>query len=99
MDKQLVKLVWHDASDPDASSGPWYSDEDIDDFGKEIVEVTSVGWLKSQTDKYITLVADYFVEPDESVTWGRPTKVPTKMVVSMTVIEEGGKVNEQRPAE
>ena len=88
MDKRLVKLVWHDASDPDRMSGPWYSDEDVEDFAKEIVEVTSVGWLKSQTDKYITLVADFYDESDGSVTWGRPTKVPAKMVILMTDLTE-----------
>jgi hypothetical protein len=88
MDKRLVKLVWHDASDPDRDSGPWYSDRDLDEFGDEVVAVTSVGWLRSQTDKYVTLAGDYFVDADGDITWGRPTKVPTKMVVSMVDIGE-----------
>ena len=91
-DKRLVKLVWLDAADPGAGEGPWFSDKDVDDFSETEVTVTSVGWIKSQTDKYVTLVADWF-DDEHGTTWGRPTKVPTKMVVSMVDIGEVGLAN------
>ncbi len=86
MDKKLVKLVWHDAADP--PGGPWYTDKDVDDFGEQVVAVTSIGWVKSQTEKYVTLVADYYVDEEGTITWGRPTKVPAKMVISMVELKE-----------
>lgn len=82
MDKRLVKLVWTDAADPSYGVS-WYSDKDVDDFSEENVEVVSVGWLKSETKRYITLVSDYILNDDGSITWGRPTKVPTGMMTSM----------------
>lgn len=84
MEKPLVKITWLDASDPDEKRG-WLSEEEVDEFGEQSVEVTSVGWIKSQTKLYITLVADYIPHGDGQFTWGRATKVPVGMV---TRIEE-----------
>lgn len=82
MDKRLVRLTWMDAEDPTNDSS-WYSDKEVDDFAANICEVISVGWIKSKTDKYITLVADYYINDDSTTTWGRPTKVPVGMVTSI----------------
>lgn len=87
MDKKLVKLTWTDAADPTPGDGTsWYSDEDVDAFSEGVMEVVSVGWLKSKTDKYHTLVADYINNDDGTTTWGRPTKVPNGMVTKIELL-------------
>jgi hypothetical protein len=85
MDKRLVRVVWVDASDPSGNAS-WYTDKEVDDFSNKECEVVSVGWVKSETKLYLTLVADYIIEPDGTVTWGRPTKIPHGMVTSITDI-------------
>jgi hypothetical protein len=84
MDKKLVRVTWIDASDPPGDTS-WYSDKDVDDFSNEATEVVSVGYIKSQTKLYLTLVSDYIFNTNGSYTWGRPTKIPHGMV---TKIEE-----------
>ncbi len=79
MDKRLVRVTWIDASDPDEKRG-WLTEEDVEEFGETAVEVSSVGWLKSETKLYITLVADYIPNGDGTFTWGRATKIPRGMV-------------------
>lgn len=79
MDKRLVRVTWIDASDPDETKG-WLTDEDVDKFSDEQVEVTSIGWIKSSTKQYLTLVADYIPNGDGTYTWGRATKIPHGMV-------------------
>lgn len=79
MDKKLVKVTWVDASDPPGDTS-WYSDKDIDEFAEKACEVVSIGWLKSSTKLYLTLVADYIINDNGSTTWGRPTKIPHGMV-------------------
>lgn len=79
MDKRLVRVTWVDASDPPGDTS-WYSDKDVDEFSEKVCEVVSVGYLKSETKLYLTLVADYIANPDGSTTWGRPTKIPIGMV-------------------
>ena len=79
MDKRLVKVTWVDASDPTRDAS-WFSDKDVDDFSADVCEVVSIGWLKSQTALYTTLVADYIINKDETITWGRPTKIPMGMI-------------------
>lgn len=79
MDKRLVRVVWIDASDPESNES-WYSDKDVDDFAESTCEVVSVGWIKSHTKNYLTLVADYIEGNDGKLTWGRPTKVPHGMI-------------------
>lgn len=85
MDKKLVRLTWTDASDPPGDTS-WYSDKDVDDFAEKICEVISVGWLKSETKLYHTLVADYIVNDNGTITWGRPTKVPNGMITKLEVL-------------
>ena len=83
MDKRLVKVVWVDASDPPEKDASWFSDKDVDDFSNEVCEVVSVGWLKSETKLYVTLVADYIVNKNDTITWGRPTKIPCGVVTKI----------------
>ena len=76
--KPFVKIVWHDAQDEGSA---WVTEEDIDKFTEEVVEVTSWGWLVrgSRTTKYITLAADYIKDG----TYGRVTKIPSGMIISI----------------
>lgn len=87
MDKQLVLVRWVDASDPPGDIS-WYSDKDVDDFSDAACEVVSVGYIKSQTKLYLTLVADYISNPDGTTTWGRPTKIPHGMVTAIISLTE-----------
>jgi hypothetical protein len=82
MDKRLVKVTWVDASDP-VKDASWFSDKDVDDFSEDVCEVVSIGWIKSETKLYTTLVADYIFNKDETITWGRPTKIPHGMITKI----------------
>lgn len=86
MDKRLVRVTWIDASDPPGDTS-WYSDADVEKFAAEECRVVSLGYLKSETKLYVTLVADYIEEPSGKVTWGRPTKIPHGMVVEIVDLE------------
>ena len=89
VDKRLVRVVWMDASDPDGEDeSSWYSDKQVDDFSAKVCEVVSLGWVKSETKLYLTLVADYIVNSDGTYTWGRPTKIPHGMIQSVTELKE-----------
>ena len=79
MDKPLVKVTWIDASDP-ATEASWYTDKEVDDFSASVCKVVSVGYLKSKTDLYVTLVADFILNDNGTFTWGRPTKIPCGML-------------------
>lgn len=78
MDKRLVRVTWIDAADPDTTG--WSSDDDLNQFAEATVEVVSVGYVRSDTKNYLTLVADYIDNGDGSYTWGRPTKIPHGMI-------------------
>lgn len=82
MDKPLVKVTWVDASDPPGDVS-WYTDKDVDDFSNSVCKVVSVGYLKSKTELYVTLVADFILNDNGTYTWGRPTKIPVGMVQSI----------------
>lgn len=77
-DKPFVKVIWHDAADDGRT---WVPAEDIAPFTEEVCEVVSWGWLVggSKKTKYITLAADYIADG----TYGRVTKIPSGMVVSI----------------
>lgn len=82
MDKRLVRVTWVDASDPPGEVS-WYSDKDVDEFAEKKCEVVSIGWIKSDTKLYLTLVADYILNDNGTYTWGRPTKIPHGMVTKV----------------
>lgn len=75
-DKPFMKVVWHDAADDGRT---WVPAEDIQPFTEELCEVTSWGWMVGASKKYITLAADYIADG----TYGRVTKIPRGMVVSI----------------
>lgn len=89
MDFRLVKVTWIDASDPDERSS-WYSDDQVTDFADTTVEVVSVGYLRSNTKLYMTLVADYIPNGDGTFTWGRPTKIPHGMITKVEDLDDDG---------
>jgi hypothetical protein len=89
MERRLVKVTWVDAADPESQS--WYSDKDVDDFALDKVEVVSLGWVKSETKLYLTLVADAIDNGDGTFTWGRPTKIPFGMIQKVEDLIAGPK--------
>ena len=93
MDKRLVKVTWLDASDPPGENS-WYTDKEVDDFAELSCEVVSVGYIKSHTKLYLTLVADYIVNDNGTVTWGRPTKIPHGMVQTVENLSVSQKLSE-----
>lgn len=86
MDKRLILITWTDASDPPGDTS-WYSDADVDAFSEKVCEVISVGWVKSETKLYLTLVADYIINDNGTTTWGRPTKIPIGMITNREELE------------
>lgn len=85
MDKPLVRVTWIDASDP-PNDQSWYTDKEVDDFSDDTCRVVSVGYVKSKTKLYLTLVADYIDNHNGTYTWGRPTKIPIGMVESIDTL-------------
>ena len=80
MDKPLVRMVWNDACD---SHDPWISERELDEFASTPALVESVGYLIKKTKTHITIAGDWL---DDQKLWGRCTKVPKKMVVSIEMI-------------
>lgn len=78
---RLVRVTWVDAADPDEHG--WMSEEEVEKFGNATIEVTSVGWLKSETKLYATIVADAIPHGDGTFTWGRATKIPRGMITKI----------------
>ena len=76
MGKPFVVVKWNDAQDHD---GTWATEEELQDFGNELCEVLSYGYLIKKTRSYVTIAAD-FISPD---TYGRAMKIPKKMITSI----------------
>ena len=76
--KPFVRVIWHDAQDEGSA---WVPEENIPAFTEAVVEVVSWGYLVggSKKSKYVTLAADYIKDG----TYGRVTKVPSGMIVSI----------------
>lgn len=85
LDKPFVRVVWLDASDPQGDES-WFRESEALKFGEELMEVSSFGYLISKTAKYVTLVADHITKGTKETTYGRLTKIPVGMVVSITDI-------------
>ena len=79
----LVRVIWDDAEDP-ADGKTWMDEEDVKTFSTHNCTVSSVGYLVSKTAKYVTLAADWIEELHH---YGRVTKIPANMVVSLTELE------------
>lgn len=82
--RHIVRVVWDDAEDP-SEGKTWLDGEDVEKFSTHDCTVESVGYLVSQTEKYVTLGADWI---DELKHWGRVTKIPAGMVTRIDVIYE-----------
>jgi len=74
--KTFVKVKWLDAQD---NGQAWVPEEEIPAFTEAVCEVTSWGWLVGATKLYVTLAADHIADG----TYGRVTKIPRKMIVSI----------------
>jgi len=72
--------VWHDAQD---HADKWTAAEDAEAFANTPCEIISVGWLVSETAKYVTLAADWDGTDED---YGRVTKIPRGCVVSQETI-------------
>lgn len=85
MNKSLsyVLVTWDDAEDP-ADGKTWLDEEDVETFSKHNCTVQSIGFLVSKTDKYVTLGGDWI---DELKHWGRVTKIPAGMVLSIQTLQ------------
>ena len=77
MNKPLVRIVWNDASD---TLEPWVSEEELKKFSSSTALVVSVGYLAHKNRSYITIAGDW---QEDCKIWGRVTKIPKKMVVSI----------------
>ena len=82
-----VEVTWRDAAEPDDLK-PWYTEEDMDKFGlEEDVIISSLGWVRSDTKLYLTIVADRTPNGDGTFTYGRPTKVPKGMILDIVELD------------
>lgn len=95
MDRRLVKVTWNDASDGPGDSS-WFSDADVDAFADCPCEVVSVGWIRSDTKMYLTLVADYIDEKGK-MTWGRLTKIPHGMIIKIEDLSSAAESQTESP--
>lgn len=87
--KQLVLILWHDSRDADVS---WMGETDAVAYGEEPCEIYSVGYLISKGTKFVTIGADWNPQDKD---YGRVTKVPVGMVVSITNLELSTSPTEQ----
>lgn len=76
--KPLVQILWHDSRDADDA---WTSEVDAIAYGEEPCEIFSVGYLVSKGTKFITIAGDWNPQDKD---YGRLTKVPVGMVISIT---------------
>ena len=76
---QRVEVIWDDAEDP-ADGKTWMDEEDVETFSKHNCTITSLGYLVSKTEKYVTLGGDWIAELKH---WGRVTKIPTGMIIEV----------------
>ena len=81
---KLVIVTWNDAEDP-SDGKTWLDDDDLEQFAGHDCTVTSSGFVKSHTDKYLTLVSD---EIRELKHYGRSTKIPVGMILGIEVVKE-----------
>lgn len=77
MDKQLVKVIWHDAQD---HKDKWVDAADAEAFVDTACAVVSIGFLVRKTDKYLTLAGDFDATDDD---YGRVTKIPVGCIQSI----------------
>ncbi len=80
--RKLVLVSWNDAQDFEQS---WVGEADATKFGEEDCRILSVGWVISDTAKYLTIGGDWHATESD---YGRVTKIPKGMVISMVELQE-----------
>ena len=80
MNKPIVRITWNDASD---TLDPWVSEEELKKFTSSTALVVSIGYLADKNRSYVTIAGDW---QEDLKIWGRVTKIPKKMVVSIEEI-------------
>lgn len=85
--KRFVKVTWLDAADPPGGAS-WYLESEALTFGEELCEVESYGYVVSHTKLYLTLAADLITKGATETTYGRLTKIPSGMIVSIEDLKE-----------
>ena len=78
MKAPIVKVTWDDAEDLGGQT--WIEAEDVAAFAVHSCQVVSVGYIVARTKKHLTLASDWI---EENRQFGRVTKIPTAMVVSI----------------
>lgn len=74
---QRVEIRWRDAQD---HADKWVDEDDAKEFGDADCVIVSIGYLVSQTAKYLTLAGDWDATDKD---FGRVTKIPSSMLVSI----------------
>lgn len=82
---KLVEVIWSDAEEQ--SKEGWLNGLEIEEFEKKDTIVRSVGYLKSKTDKYLTLVGDWALDPEE---FGTARKIPIQMIKEVRDLSYAG---------
>lgn len=72
--KPIVLVTWLDAQD---HADTWVDAKAAEQFGESECRITSVGFLISKTEKYVTLGGDWD-EVDSD--YGCVRKIPTRMI-------------------
>ena len=87
--KPFVLVRWNDAQDhPDK----WVDAADAEAFNNIECEIISGGFLISQTDKYVTIGADYDAVDDD---YGRVTKIPQPMIKTIIELQIEGEIKDE----
>lgn len=74
---QLVRVSWDDTEEP---KGGWQDEAEVATFAAEETLVSSVGFVVSDTDKYLTISGDYIKKLGH---YGRVMKIARPQVVSV----------------
>lgn len=78
--KPLVMVTWDDTED---SSEKWLDDAEVTKFVNETCAVVSVGFLLSDTTKYVTIGRDHIEKLGH---YGGVIKIPKGMVLAMVTL-------------
>lgn len=79
---KLVLIIWNDAQD---NLEPWVNEDDAKAFAESPCPITTVGFLVRKTETHTVIAGDW---NDTDKDYGRVTKIPTKMIVSVQELEK-----------
>lgn len=74
---RLVLVLWEDAQDHEET---WVPIADAEAWGQVSCPVRSVGYVISDTSKYLSLAGDWDVADKN---YGRPTKIPKGTIIKV----------------